>query len=464
MKMLHRLPWMFMLLICLLALYATTARAETRSYYTGEAIRAGDLVTADATAKIYYMGKPGRSTEVLYGKGVSKILSAQPLSSSSALVSYQTSGGAYRLIAMTVDSNGKITMGKDVIFSGNYFVLDRTHAVTYNDWGGDIRIVTISGTTLTLGPVAMNIPEAGPRVSLTKLSNDRVLCSWSVWNGSLNGYYLQVYKLSGSQLLPVGNVMPFPSTDFGGVYEAWGRTITLPLSNSRAILRGEGQGRPFAISYAGDSLKTLWMGPYYTPAAVLSDGATVLWQTWDGYYQRYNGAFATCSDEEANVGSLTPIGNYILPPSAVSFSDRVFYSLYNRYSGWIINANGVPTMEQTGKYLNSLGDMVSFTMLNEKQVMAVSRTAANAESLGQLAVRIVPSSVPTCNYIGVAEESVSAGKPCKVTLPGGITRQFSNLITGDVYWSTENGPALEGDSVVGKAVAPNEMMVWFNRY
>ena len=46
------------------------------------------------------------------------------------------------------------------------------------------------------------------------------------------------------------------------------------------------------------------------------------------------------------------------------------------------------------------------------------------------------------NYQGVAEQTVAAGQPCKVTLPGSMTRQFSNLKTGRVYYYSPNGPVL----------------------
>ncbi|MBN1517286.1 hypothetical protein JXA32_12050 [Candidatus Sumerlaeota bacterium] len=64
------------------------------------------------------------------------------------------------------------------------------------------------------------------------------------------------------------------------------------------------------------------------------------------------------------------------------------------------------------------------------------------------------------NFIGIAERAAQPGEYCRVTLPGGITRQFNDLKIGRTYYATENGLSESGSVVAGYAVATDKLMVW----
>jgi hypothetical protein len=61
--------------------------------------------------------------------------------------------------------------------------------------------------------------------------------------------------------------------------------------------------------------------------------------------------------------------------------------------------------------------------------------------------------------IGVAEETVKAGEKCLVTIPGGVTKQFSGLIPGKDYFVTEKGISDTGVVRIGIALTPDKLLI-----
>jgi hypothetical protein len=61
--------------------------------------------------------------------------------------------------------------------------------------------------------------------------------------------------------------------------------------------------------------------------------------------------------------------------------------------------------------------------------------------------------------IGVAEETVKAGEECLVTIPGGVTKQFSGLIPGKDYFVIEKGISGTGVLRIGIALTPDKLLI-----
>jgi len=63
------------------------------------------------------------------------------------------------------------------------------------------------------------------------------------------------------------------------------------------------------------------------------------------------------------------------------------------------------------------------------------------------------------NRIGVAERAAQAGEECLVTIPGGVTKQFSGLIPGKDYFVTEKGISDTGVLRIGVALTPDKLLI-----
>jgi len=95
------------------------------------------------------------------------------------------------------------------------------------------------------------------------------------------------------------------------------------------------------------------------------------------------------------------------------------------------------------------------------RVVVVDRTVArliSAEDQGNYL-----TGLSTC--IGVAESDALIGESCLVTIPGGITEQFSGLTPGARYYATETGlvknpPGSGSCMFLGVALSPNKLQVW----
>jgi len=97
---------------------------------------------------------------------------------------------------------------------------------------------------------------------------------------------------------------------------------------------------------------------------------------------------------------------------------------------------------------------------NDKVLLVSSRWARIISAADQ---GNCPSGLNAC--IGVAESDAAKGETCLVTIPGGITEQFSGLIPGARYYATETGlfhtnPPSGGSDFLGVALTPNKLQVW----
>lgn len=61
--------------------------------------------------------------------------------------------------------------------------------------------------------------------------------------------------------------------------------------------------------------------------------------------------------------------------------------------------------------------------------------------------------------VGVAEGAAQAGGECLVTIPGGVTKQFSGLIPGKDYFVTEKGISDTGVLRIGVALTPDKLLI-----
>lgn len=65
-------------------------------------------------------------------------------------------------------------------------------------------------------------------------------------------------------------------------------------------------------------------------------------------------------------------------------------------------------------------------------------------------------------FVGIAEETVNDGDPCKVTIFGGITGQFHNLLPGHDYFIQENGTLSPASgNYIGKAMGTDKLLVLY---
>lgn len=110
---------------------------------------------------------------------------------------------------------------------------------------------------------------------------------------------------------------------------------------------------------------------------------------------------------------------------------------------------------------SNLGDAYGPAGLENDRVLIVSTRLARIISAADQGN--CPPGLNAC--IGVAESDALAGQSCLVTIPGGITEQFSGLTPGARYYATETGLLKDpygstGSAFLGVALTPNKLQVW----
>ena len=165
-------------------------------------------------------------------------------------------------------------------------------------------------------------------------------------------------------------------------------------------------------------------------------------------------------------GQLNSLYDNNAPRLALMSSGKVCFAwgiVYSPCGGVAVMATIEGSTPVFGKPLRfaNLGHLPVPQGLENDRVLILDGTEAriiSAEDQGNYL-----TGLSTC--IGVAESDALAGQSCLVTIPGGITEQFSGLTPGARYWATETSlvkdpPGSGSCMFLGVALTPNKLQVW----
>jgi hypothetical protein len=236
-----------------------------------------------------------------------------------------------------------------------------------------------------------------------------------------------------------------------------------------------------AIGYAGGALP----GVYHWRLAAVSDGSSIslgnvvsvpgrvipiafarlaankaVWANWDADYEllRIRPLFVS--------GEALGMGNPVSIASSFQWLD-----IANLREDFCLAFSGAQAYPITGSGNSiTLGDPVQYLGSSNIEDITCAEISSTRVLVGYSEQNIVFLRVIDTdqaggtrpyynNRIGVAERAAQAGEECLVTIPGGVTKQFSGLIPGKDYFVTEKGISDTGVLRIGIALTPNKLLI-----
>lgn len=434
---------------------------RVQTYTAGEDIKAGTVVMATSDGKIRKAHDPGTwttyETSYVYMYRIS----------STQLLALSTYNQVQKLFIMTVNPDGTFTttplsfdqgqISNIITLGGGQFVFE------YSGSGGNgiLTAGTVSGSNITYGsPFILG----GEKVFYA--GGNKIISTTS--NSSLSASTTAI-KLATVQ----GNTITLKdSKTLTGVYFEAG----CPLTTDKCLVIGVHDTASYTptlcmVGFSGDTLQ------FGSPITVGTNnqGPRDLFQVDDGKAVMFDTS-NSCAVVTAN--GLTPV---IGTKASVmySFNTIVSYPVASNTLYLLRDDNTLNTLSvNINTITNTINGHLASTNcgLGKPVLLDSNRIVVGENNWGVSAIAVVPFSdldLLMQDWIGVAEQTVTAGSPCLVTLAGGITRKFGGLKPGRWYMLTNKGISMvwpdqlkstpaQKQLILGKAVAVDRLLLSYD--
>ena len=319
-----------------------------------------------------------------------------------------------KCLAITLDASGNATVGSTGTFSSN--PVDSVSAtycqgvgtvVAYDVSSGNFesRVVTVSGTTVTLGTAyTVTTNEISKSSVAYDTTNNKVVV---VYSDATNSYYstYAVGSISGTTVTYETPVV-FISNATPRLFNTY--ALVFDKENSKFIYNG----------YTSNT------GQVYVGSL---SGTTVTW----GSAQQYS---TTTHSQTISYNPTTK--NTLLAYRNTSTNYPVARTItLNGSTATFGNETNLST-------INVTGNIVQTNSANTKSIASYVDNSNNNYDGNVVTMPSSSTNLTTSNYLGVASTSAGANETVNINIPGSINNDQVGLTIGEDYYATEQGTIL----------------------
>lgn len=448
---------------------------HTRTYVAAEAIKAGDVVMATSDGKIKKAKEPGAASytdinlETTTGYSFKNLVRLSPTRFAAA---YQPQGMGI-IMLYTVNANGTLTAakiyfwqglinsilplpngqlliayrerttGKSMLVAGTpgdvsiafgtplpqiisaYFPLaqDKLVIIDSSNYAMKIKVASVQNGTITM-LASLDDPDApGPTMSYLGgcvLDDNRIACVAYTFYETVRSANMCVFTFNGSSL-QAGAWTKLKTLDGP---QLPGPTTLSTVDQNKALLYWAGEGLQ-VVNFNGD--------------------APVL-------------------------GELIALPNTVSNPPVTAYPVAKNLALMAKgHSLCTLTINGASVVYSPVKrYASNFGKPGAPCFFDASRILSWTDGSESFYFHGPACIPLSSLDEVMDDWVGVAEETVATGKPCRVTIGGGVSRQFSALKPGRTYMLTPTGlkiadlsvlTSAEQSLLIGKALSANELLL-----
>ena len=349
-----------------------------------------------------------------------------------------TSPQTGKCLAITLDASGNATVGSTATFSSNpvdsvsaTYAQDVGAIVAYDVSSGNFesRVVTVSGTTVTLGTAhTVTTNEISKSSVAYDTTNNKVVV---VYGDATNSYYstYAVGSISGTTVTYETPVVFISNA-------------TPRLFNNYALVFDKEKSKFIYNGYTSDT------GTVYTGS--LSD-TTVTW----GSAQQYSTA---SHSQTLNYNPTTK--STLLSYRNTSTNRPVARSI-------LLDVNGTATFgtETDLSTINATGNIVQSNAAGAKNIASfVDNSNTNFDGSVVTMPTAPTTNLTSTNFLGIAAQTISDTATGKITIPGGVNANQSSLTIGAAYFTSGAGAVgTSGIQFIGRAISATQLQVAKNQ-